>query len=198
MIEKYFIYLNLFILFISSLMVILCKNPIHSVIYLILAFLSSSIVLLSFNVNFLSFLFLIIYIGAVSVLFLFVIMMLNIKLLLLKEQLLKYFPIGFLIGLTFFLEIRLLYNQYLGNTILDLSVKLNSWIEITKVSLTIDIIGESLYSYYSDFFLLAGVSLLVSMLGVIMLTLNTKKSDKFQDPTNQINIKLKKCIKNFK
>jgi len=85
----------------SGLMVISSINPIHSVFYLVLAFINSSLLLIIMGVEFLSILFIIVYVGAIAILFLFVVMMLNIKLVEIMDNTTRYVPIGFIIGLIF-------------------------------------------------------------------------------------------------
>lgn len=110
-------YLFASITLISSIMVIVAKNPIHSVISLILVFTNVTGLLILLKIEFIAMMFIIIYVGAIAVLFLFVVMMLNIKLNELSENLLRYLPIGGLISAIFFLEIFLiLYSHFVPFT----------------------------------------------------------------------------------
>ena len=86
-------------------MVITVQNPVHSVLFLILSFIASSALLFFLEVEFIPFIFIVVYVGAIAVLFLFVVMMLDIKITTVNKDLLKYFPIGSLIGLFFLIEI---------------------------------------------------------------------------------------------
>jgi len=85
----------------SGLMVISSRNPVHSVFYLVLAFITTSLLLIIMGIEFLSILFIIVYVGAIAILFLFVVMMLNIKLVEIMDNTTRYVPIGFIIGLIF-------------------------------------------------------------------------------------------------
>ena len=108
---KIFLALVLF----SGLLTIVSSNPVHSVFYLILAFVASTLLLLTLDVEFIAMLFLVVYIGAISVLFLFVVMMLNIKVVELNEKIIQYLPIGAFIILIFFFEIFYMINVSLFN-----------------------------------------------------------------------------------
>ena len=89
---------------ICSFLIIVSKNPIHSILYLILAFCNVSFVFIILNIEFVALIFLIVYVGAISVLFLFVVMMLNIKIIELDEVFWRYAPLGFLIALLFLIQ----------------------------------------------------------------------------------------------
>ena len=110
-------YLFSAILLLSSLMVISTKNPVHSVLFLILAFLNAAGIFVILHAEFLAMILIIVYVGAVAVLFLFVVMMLDFKTSLEKDNILQYMPIGLLIGLVFIAELVIV----LINTRLDLS-----------------------------------------------------------------------------
>ena len=100
------------ILLISAVSIIVAKNPIHSVLYLILVFVGSSGLLILLKAEFLGMIFLIIYIGAISVLFLFIIMMLNIRMIELRENLIRYVPITVLIGSILLIEFFYLFFSF--------------------------------------------------------------------------------------
>ena len=110
-------YLFSAILLLSSLMVISTKNPVHSVLFLILAFLNAAGIFVILHAEFLAMILIIVYVGAVAVLFLFVVMMLDFKTSLQKENILQYMPIGLLVGIVFIAELIIV----LINTRLDLS-----------------------------------------------------------------------------
>ena len=103
---------------IASIMVINAKNPVHSVLFLILVFCNSAGLFILLGVEFLAITFIIVYVGAIAILFLFVVMMLNIKLVELNENMLRYLPIGALIGLIFLFEIFLVLENNLNWLIL--------------------------------------------------------------------------------
>ena len=105
-----FLFFSFFVLF-SAFMVIRSKNPVYSVLFLILVFCNSAGLLLLLNLDFFALIFLIVYVGAIAVLFLFVVMMLNIKIAEVQESIFHYLPIGGFIGLIFFIEFYFLFNQ---------------------------------------------------------------------------------------
>jgi NADH-quinone oxidoreductase subunit J len=96
---------------INGLMVITAKNPVHSVFYLVLAFISASLLLILLGVEFLPVVFMIVYVGAIAILFLFVVMMLNIKLVEILDNSTRYAPIGFIIGFIFFNSVISILDQ---------------------------------------------------------------------------------------
>ena len=167
----------------SSLLVILSKNPIHSVLFLILVFFNTSILFLFSNAEFLAMILLIVYIGAVAVLFLFVIMMLDINITKLRQTFLNYLPTGLFIGFIILIELIYVVSQSNLNF-----VKTNSsYINISNQILeNTKIIGNILYTDYFLLFQLSGIILLVAMIGAIYLTLRKRKGTKKQNIYKQI------------
>jgi len=108
MIINLFFYFFSFVLIISALMTILSQNSIYSVLFLVLSFVSSSSVLFLLECEYISLIFIIIYVGAIAVLFLFVVMMLDVKTVYLAKDSLKYFPFGSFIGIVFLIETLLI------------------------------------------------------------------------------------------
>lgn len=163
------------ILFISSLTVVFSQNAIHSIVSLILSFIASAGILLLFECEFFAFLFLIIYVGAIAVLFLFVILMLDIKdLPTNKINNLKYFIFGIFIASSFlFLIVPVFTNfskhNYYGLILID-NIFINWYNEdlITEV----EVLGQILYTHYVLQFLIAGLILFLAVVGVIVLTVN--------------------------
>ena len=127
-------YLFSAVLLLSSLMVISTKNPVHSVLFLILAFLNAAGIFVILHAEFLAMILIIVYVGAVAVLFLFVVMMLDFKTSLEKDNILQYMPIGLLIGLVFIAELVIV----LINTRLDLS---NQFLILSALLFSIGVIG---------------------------------------------------------
>lgn len=168
--------LTIFIGLICGLMVISSKNTVSSVFFLILTFVNSSILLLIIEVEFLSMIFLVIYVGAIAVLFLFVVMMINVRLVELNENILRYLPVGGLIGILFFSEIFYIISKKFYNIDL-INLRLFDWIDNFYYLTNIQLIGNLIYTYYFYFFILASLILLVSMIGAITLTLYNKKSN---------------------
>lgn len=170
-------YLHLFLvtfLILSSFFVFLSDNPVHSVLFLILAFCNASSILFLFNVDFLGVLFIIIYVGAIAVLFLFVVMMLNVKLY--STQTSQYIPFIFLGSLILliqiFLNLSVIFDDHIDNITFSVF-----GISLDNLS-NIDIFGQGLYNYFLITFLIAGLILLVAMIGAIVLTLNYRSHRK--------------------
>lgn len=171
---------------IASIMVINAKNPVHSVLFLILVFCNSAGLFILLGVEFLAITFIIVYVGAIAILFLFVVMMLNIKLVELNENMLRYLPIGALIGLIFLFEIFLVLENNLislNYTIDTNNLNINWDSKLTSFT-NIELIGNILYTNYSYLVLVASLILLVAMIGAIILTLyiqtNVKRQDVFK------------------
>ena len=180
-------YLFSAILLLSSLMVISTKNPVHSVLFLILAFLNAAGIFVILHAEFLAMILIIVYVGAVAVLFLFVVMMLDFKTSLEKDNILQYMPIGLLIGLVFIAELVIV----LINTRLDLSniqILSNPLDNFSDQSNT-EAIGSILYTNYVLYFQLSGVILLVAMIGSIVLTLRDREGVKRQIVSEQVDRK---------
>ena len=177
-------YIFSFVMLLSSLMVISTKNPVHSVLFLILAFLNAAGIFVILHAEFLAMILIIVYVGAVAVLFLFVVMMLDIKTTIEKSNILQYLPIGLFIGFVFIAELVIV----LINTKLELSNMqilsnpLNKFAELSNTKA----IGSILYTDYILHFQLAGVILLVAMIGSIVLTLRERTGVKRQSVVEQL------------
>lgn len=163
---KFLHFLLLFFLIISSLLVFISKNPVYSVLYLVLTFCEASSILFIFDIEFLGLLFIIIYVGAIAVLFLFIIMMLQVKFYATKKV--EYLSI---LAFLFFIFIFQLFLS-LDKTFHNLDIfSLRNFSFCLDVLSNIDIFGQILYSYYYLCFLIGGLLLLISMIGSIVLTL---------------------------
>ena len=161
----------------SAAMVIVSRNPVHSVLYLILAFVNASGLFILMGAEFLGMMLIVVYVGAVAVLFLFVIMMLDVDFVELREGFMQYLPIGLVIGGIFVFELLLV----VGGWVINPSVTKNITAAIpTNISNT-EALGLVLYTKYIHYFQLAGMVLLVAMIGAIVLTLRHKVSVKRQD-----------------
>lgn len=158
----------------SALVVISARNPIHSVLFLILVFVNVIFILIHLEVEFLALTFVIVYVGAVAVLFLFVVMMLNIKIVELNKELIHYFPIGGLIGLIFLADVFFIIFKSdvtpLLNTNFINQFGITDWFSIVDDVSNIETMGNLIYTYYFYFFLLSAVVLLIAMIGAIVLT----------------------------
>ncbi len=167
----------------SSLLVILSKNPIHSVLFLILVFFNAAILFLFSEAEFLAMILLIVYIGAVAVLFLFVIMMLDINTAKLRQGFSNYLPIGLFVGFIILLELLYVVSQsklsFLKKNVTENKIT-NEIFENTKI------IGNVLYTDYFLLFQLSGIILLVAMIGAILLTLRKREGTKKQNIYKQI------------
>jgi len=173
--------LNLFYLLagialISSIMVISARNPVHSVLFLILAFFNAAGLLILMEMEFLSLIFIVVYVGAIAVLFLFVVMMLNVKISEVEDEVLQYLPVGGTIGLIFlFLIFFIIEGDFVSFNGQANSIYLD-WFQQIDVVSNIETLGQVLYTEYLVYFLLAGVILLVAMVGAIVLTMSTRTS----------------------
>lgn len=176
-----------FLLVLSALLVISAQNPVHSVFFLILVFLTSAIFLFLLEVEFLSLLFVLVYVGAIAVLFLFVVMMLDIKVTRAENDFFIYVPMGIFLGLIFFLEVFMtLGENFVPISPLDSSQLYTSWILNLDTLSNIEVLGQLIYTYYFFYFLIAGIILLVAMVGAIVLTLNFRQKAKHQFVFKQI------------
>jgi len=175
------------LIIISSILIIASKNAITSVLYLICVFLLSALCLLLLGAEFLSVLLVIVYVGAISILFLFVIMMLNLRIVEVYNSLVSFFPIGSFLGLFFlFFMFFLIKNDfdlfslsYTSNNLLELGVISNS---LLYSSSNLYLLGDILYNSYSYMLIYAGLLLLLAMIGSMVLTVDS----------NYHNIKYKK------
>ena len=162
----------------SALMVISAKNPVHSVLFLILSFVNASGLFVLLGAEFLAMILVVVYVGAVAVLFLFVVMMLDINYIKLREGFLQYLPFGALLGIVLVVELGILYLTDTSSNINDSRspLELQTYeIENTKM------IGEILYTKYFYLFQISGIILLVAMIGSITLTLRDKGGVKRQN-----------------
>ena len=184
-------YLFSFVIVLSSLMVVSSKNPVHSVLFLILTFVNSAGLFVLLGAEFLAMILVVVYVGAVAVLFLFVVMMLDINFIKLRTGFLQYLPFGALLGIVLIIELGILFltenisTSYFNNFN---QFPLISDIENTKS------IGFELYTKYFYLFQLSGFILLVAMIGSITLTLREKGKSKKQVISDQNNIDASKAI----
>jgi NADH-quinone oxidoreductase subunit J len=165
----------------SAVMVIAARNPVHSVLYLILAFVNAAGLFVMLGAEFLAMILVVVYVGAVAVLFLFVVMMLDVDFAELKQGVLQYLPFGMLIGGIFLAELLLV----VGAWVIGPGVPQAITAPIPKAVPNIEAIGLVLYTRYVYFFEAAGMILLVAMIGAIVLTLRHKVRVKRQDVPTQ-------------
>ena len=167
---------------IGGLMTVISRNPVHSVLWLILAFLSSAGLFVLLGAEFLAMLLIIVYVGAVAVLFLFVVMMLDVDFSTLKAEMASYLPLALLIGVVLIMQLSVAFGvwSYADTALSAREALTNSNDHNTHA------IGMILYDKYFILFQLAGLILLVSMIGAIVLTLRHRKNVKRQDILSQI------------
>ena len=175
-------YLFSFVAVLSALMVISIRNPVHSVLFLILSFVNASGLFVLLGAEFLAMILVVVYVGAVAVLFLFVVMMLDINFVKLREGFLQYLPFGALLGIVLIIELGILFltKSFSENSLTKFvkSPKINE-IENTKL------IGQVLYTDYFYLFQISGLILLVAMIGSITLTLRDRGQIKRQNISSQ-------------
>ena len=171
----------------SALMVIVVKNPVHSVLFLILTFISSAGLLFLLEIEFISLIFIVVYVGAIAVLFLFVVMMLDIKITDSNRFFFKYFPIGSFLGFAFLIEVVVILMENLEiNPYSYQDLSYITWIEHLDFVTNVGVIGQVLYTYYFLYFLIAGIILLVAMIGAIVLTLTFNRQARTQTIYRQV------------
>ncbi|MDC0879760.1 NADH-quinone oxidoreductase subunit J [Hellea sp.] len=163
----------------AAFMVVASKNPVHSVLYLILTFFSAAGLFILMGAEFLALLIIMVYVGAVAVLFLFVVMMLDVDFVELKQGFLSYLPVGALVAIILLLEMLMVGAAYFAGETKTVVVRDNG------VS-NLEAFGQVLYTDYAGVFEAAGFVLLVAMIGAIVLTLRKREGVRKQIPSEQI------------
>ena len=166
------------IVILSAVFVIAARNPVHSVLWLILAFFSSAGLLVLIGAEFLAMLLIVVYVGAVAVLFLFVVMMLDVDFVELKRGSLGYWPLALLVGVIFLAELALVWAA-------SNSLNFDAFDPAPGAETNAEAIGAVMYTDYLLLFQLAGLILLVAMIGAIVLTLRHRPHVKRQDVGKQ-------------
>jgi NADH-quinone oxidoreductase subunit J len=177
-------YVFAFVVMASAAMVVVSRNPVYSVLFLILAFFNAAALFLLLGAEFIAMILIIVYVGAVAVLFLFVVMMLDINLTQLREGFLTYLPVGALIGVVLLAEI-LLGLGVIGGDPGSLAALNTAGPQVLPVENT-RAIGRVLYTQYFYLFQVAGVVLLVAMIGAIVLTLRARPGVRRQRISEQL------------
>ena len=165
----------------SAFMVVTSRNPVHSVLFLILAFVNAAGLFLLLGAEFLAMLLIVVYVGAVAVLFLFVVMMLDVDFAEFRQGFQNYLPLGALIGLIFAVELLLV----VGAWVIDPQIVRTPVAAIPATISNTEAIGRVLYTQYIYYFQAAGLVLLVAMIGAIVLTLRERPGVKRQDIPTQ-------------
>jgi NADH-quinone oxidoreductase subunit J len=161
----------------SGVMVVSARNPVHSVLFLILAFFNAAGLFVLLGAEFLAMILVVVYVGAVAVLFLFVVMMLDIDFAELRTGVVRYLPIGFLVGAMLFAELVLIFGSWaLGANISGLRAAPMAAANITNTRA----LGDLIYTRYIFAFQTAGLVLLVAMIGAIVLTLRQRVGQRRQ------------------
>ena len=166
----------------SAVMVVAARNPVHAVLFLILVFFNAAGLFMLAGAEFLSLILIVVYVGAVAVLFLFVVMMLDVDFASLRSGMLQYAPIGVVVGLVLLIELLLVAGSFVVSPeVASASVlPINNGVDNTKA------LGLVLYTRYVFLFQGAGAVLLVAMIGAIVLTLRHRPNVKRQDPVKQV------------
>jgi len=169
---------------VAGFLVIASRNPVHSVLFLILAFFNAAGLFVLMGAEFLALILLIIYVGAVAVLFLFVVMMLDIDFSELREGFLQYLPVGALIGLIVLMELVMVFGTWTLTPEI-VAVAASPIPPLDEMS-NVEAIGQVMYTQYVYFFQAAGMVLLVAMIGAIVLTLRKRPNVKRQVIADQV------------
>ena len=177
-----FFYLFAGVCLASAFMVIAAKNPVHSVLFLILAFVNAAGLFMLLGAEFLAMILIVVYVGAVAVLFLFVVMMLDVDFAELRQGFLQYLPVGALVGVIFLAELLLV----VGAWVIGPGVQSVIASKIPTDVFNTQALGHVLYTTYVYFFQAAGLVLLVAMIGAIVLTLRHKPNVKRQIISDQV------------
>ncbi|MFD1327005.1 NADH-quinone oxidoreductase subunit J [Mycoplana ramosa] len=182
--QALFFYLFAFVAVASAFMVIAAKNPVYSVLFLILTFFNAAGLFLLTGAEFLAMILLVVYVGAVAVLFLFVVMMLDVDFAALRSGVIEHAPVGALVGLVLAVELIVV----VGGSTLSPEIANNSAMPIPPVAERTNTaaLGDVLYTNYVYFFQIAGLVLLVAMIGAIVLTLRHRDGVKRQDVSRQV------------
>ena len=168
----------------AGLFVVLARNPVHSVLWLILSFCSAAGLMVLLGAEFVAMLLIIVYVGAVAVLFLFVVMMLDINFVELRQGFLQYLPIGGLIGLVLLVELGLVIGHW---AIAGSAPEARAAVAPVPADIgNVEALGRILFDDYIYLFQTAGIVLLVAMVGAIVLTLRTREGVKKQRIASQL------------
>jgi NADH-quinone oxidoreductase subunit J len=167
----------------SAFMVIAARNPVHSVLFLILAFVNAAGLFILMGAEFLAMILVVVYVGAVAVLFLFVVMMLDVNFVELRQGFLHYLPVGALVGLVVLVELLMVLGSWAIGA--DVAKAITAPIPSAATVSNTAALGELLYTRYVYFFEAAGIVLLVAMIGAIVLTLRHRPNVRRQSIAEQ-------------
>jgi NADH-quinone oxidoreductase subunit J len=182
MVSAFIFYLFAVTAVVAGFMVVISKNPVHSVLWLILTFLSASGLFVTLGAEFVAMLLIIVYVGAVAVLFLFVVMMLDVDFAELKGELARLMPLGLAIGVVMLLQLGMAFGNWAqadGAQALRVAPMIDGVDNTTAIGLLV-------YDQYLYLFQASGLILLVAMIGAILLTLRHRKDVKRQNVLSQM------------
>ena len=183
-VADYAFYAFAIVVVVAGLLVVTARNPVHSVLWMILTFLSSAGLFVLLGAEFLAMLLMIVYIGAVAVLFLFVVMMLDIDFAALRAEMSRYFPLAALVGVVILMQLALLYGAWTqadgAGALMRAPTPDATQIDNTQA------LGLILFDQYFLIFQLAGLILLVAMIGAIVLTLRHRTDARRQNVLHQM------------
>ena len=182
MIAALFFYLFSAFAVASAVMVIASRNPVHSVLFLILCFFNAAGLFILLGAEFLAMILVVVYVGAVAVLFLFVVMMLDVDFVELRQGMLNYLPVGGTIGLIVLVELALVAGSWIVDPATTKTIGSPTPDGVTNT----EALGRILYTQYIYYFQAAGLVLLVAMIGAIVLTLRHKEGIKRQNVAEQV------------
>ncbi len=168
----------------AGLMVISARNPVHAVLFLILAFVNSAGLFILLGAEFLALILIVVYVGAVAVLFLFVVMMLDVDFAELRAGFMTYLPVGALIGIILLVELILVLGAWVITP--EVAAHITTPAPTTGDITNTEALGRILYTKYVYFFEAAGIVLLIAMIGAIVLTLHHKEGVKRQSIADQV------------
>jgi NADH-quinone oxidoreductase subunit J len=175
----------------AGVMVISARNPVHSVLFLILAFFNAAGLFVLIGAEFLAMVLVVVYVGAVAVLFLFVVMMLDINFVRLREGFLQYLPVGGLIGLILLVELVLVLGSW-ALTPEQVLMAAEQPVPLTRTN--IEALGDLFYTDYFYLFQAAGMILLVAIIGAITLTLRHKPEVRRQSIALQVHRRREEAV----
>lgn len=181
MVAGLFFYLFSAVAVASAVMVITARNPVHSVLFLILTFFNAAGIFILLGAEFLAMILVVVYVGAVAVLFLFVVMMLDVDFVELRQGMLNYLPVGATVGFIVLFELVLV----IGTWTLSPEALQAAAAPVASGLTNTEALGQVLYTKYIFFFQIAGLILLVAMIGAIVLTLRHKEGVKRQNIADQ-------------
>ena len=184
-IQIFAFYLFSIITVVAAVMVISAKNPVHSVLFLILAFFNSAGLFVLLGAEFLAMVLVVVYVGAVAVLFMFVVMMLDVNIAELRQGFLQYLPLGGIVGLVLLMELAIVVGGFVISP--AVSERFAAPIPAPSDIASTEALGNIIYTKYVYFFQAAGIILLVAMIGAIVLTHRSREGTRKQRISEQVN-----------